>query len=209
MTEPKNENKEVAIEETNGLFNYPNKLPDNLTNKDINYLRKRIDGGLPTDNPKSERIKSAIESFIEKTETTDRLEYFFGCTLVFIFFISLSIAFDHNKTTIGTMLFPYAWSLLVMITCITNYESTLAALDIIDNKYSKSIFSIIKRNTTPLLAFLIPLCLFYYIVVGHEKEPASVLDISIALVIIILAHTIRTTRKRMIQATLKKYKIGE
>lgn len=64
MTEPKNENEEVAIEETNGLFNYPNKLPADLTFKDLTYLQKRIEKDLPTDNPKSKKVKSAIKAFL-------------------------------------------------------------------------------------------------------------------------------------------------
>lgn len=67
MTEPKNQNKEVATEETNGLFNYPNKLPNDLTDKDLTYLQKRIEKDLPTDNPKSKKVKSAIKAFLKES----------------------------------------------------------------------------------------------------------------------------------------------
>lgn len=208
MTEPKNQNKEVATEETNGLFNYPNKLPNDLTDKDLTYLQKRIEKDLPTDNPKSKKVKSAIKAFLRKAdeEAVDRVIFM---ALVFIIMHSLFAAFSMKGFTLSALAWPFGFSISAMLSCVIFYEHRVATLNIINKKYSNSITSILKRNLTPFLA-VIPLTYFLWpFYADHGKDAANGIHIAFALLITLTAYAIKTRAKFMTERTLKKYKIGE
>lgn len=209
MTEPKNENNEVATPEHNGLFNYTNKLPDNLTNKDMDYLRKRIDSGLPTDNPKSKRIKSTIESYItDKANLEDyniQLASALGLSIIF----SIGLIFGGNGLVIGNLFIPLCLAIIALAGSVRNNENTLTAYSILENKYNASLLGILYRNIMPVIALLVPVFLLYGLYEGHQKDPAQVKDVALIVVICIGAYLVKKISRMTIAHTLKKYKTGE
>ncbi|KAI3486794.1 hypothetical protein L1887_49562 [Cichorium endivia] len=101
MTEPKNENNEVVIQEQNGLFNYPNKLPDNLTEKDVAYLQNKIDSGKSTECPKPRKIRASIEIFIKKHTDIEAERFFLLMSLSAMILFSFTLAFSSKEITVG------------------------------------------------------------------------------------------------------------
>lgn len=206
MTEPKNENEEVAIEETNGLFNYPNKLPADLTFKDLTYLQKRIEKDLPTDNPKSKKVKSAIKAFLRKAdeEHVDRVMFM---ALVMIIMHSLFAAFGMKGFTLSNLIFPFCFSISALLSCVVFYEYRAATISVLNNRYSNSIISILKRNSTPFLA-VIPLTYFLWpFYADHGKDAAHGIHIAFALLITLTAYAIKMKATATTKSTLAKFKI--
>lgn len=208
MTEPKNENNEVATPEHNGLFNYPNKLPADLTIKDLTYLQKRVEKDMPTDNPKSKKVKTAIKVFLRNTdeEFVDRIMLL---AFYMIIISSLFVAFSMKGLTLNALAWPFGFSASSLFWCVIFYEHRAATISVLNNRYSNSITSILKRNLTPFLA-VIPLTYFLWpFYADHGSEPANGTHIAYALLITLTAYAIKTRAKFMTERTLKKYKIGE
>lgn len=206
MTEPKNENNEVATPEHNGLFNYPNKLPADLTVKDLTYLQKRVEKDMPTDNPKSKKVKTAIKVFLRNTdeEFVDRIMLL---AFYMIIISSLFVAFSMKGLTLNALAWPFGFSASSLFWCVIFYEHRAATISVLKNKYSNSITSILKRNLTPFFA-LVPLIYFLWpFYADHGKEAAHGIHIAFALLIALTAYLIKIRAKYMTKKILEKYKI--
>lgn len=206
MTEPKNENTEVATPEQNGLFNYPNKLPADLTFKDLNYLQKRVEKDMPTDNPKSKKVKTAIKVFLRNTdeEFVDRIML---VSLYMIIISSLYVAFSVKGLTLNSLSWAFGFSVSSLFWCVVFYEHRAAVISVLNNKYSNSITSILKRNLTPLLAVVPIFYLLWTLYAEHEKEAAHGIHIAFALLITLTAYAIKMKAKFMTKKILEKFKI--
>ncbi|WP_350613290.1 hypothetical protein [Pseudomonas sp. HY7a-MNA-CIBAN-0227] len=208
MTEPKNEQYEVTAQEYNGLFDYTNKLPDNLTNKDMDWLRKRIDSGLPTDTPKSKKIKSAIKVYIEEKANIKGYDSHLFVALFCSIAFSFSFAFGVSGLSIGNLFLPLGMAIAALAGTVRNNENALAAYALLNKKPTASVATIIYRNVMPALAFLIPMCFLYGMYDGHQHDPAKFIDLVILLSFCLATFALRKLSEMLIAETLKQYQIG-
>lgn len=200
------ENKTESTPDQNGLFNYPNKLPADLTVKDLTYLQKRVEKDMPTDNPKSKKVKTAIKVFLRNTdeEFVDRTML---VSLYMIIISSLYAAFSMKGLTLNSLAWPFGFSVSSLFWCVIFYEHRAAAISVLNNKYSNSITSILKRNLTPFFA-LAPLIYFLWpFYADHGKEAAHGIHIAFALLITLTAYAIKMKAKFMTKKILEKFKI--
>lgn len=207
MTEPKNENNEVVTQEQNGLFNYANKLPDNLTEKDVAYLQNKIDSGKSTEYPKPLKIRASIEMFIKKHTDTEAERFFLLMSLSAMILFSFMLAFSSKEITVGNAALLYVWPIWVLTSCTYKLMHTLTAISIVENKYLKTVRASIVRNASPILALLIPTTLLFDRYTGHTKELVQPSDFAASLVIIISAYAAMKLTKIKADKALAKFKI--
>ncbi|QUG90747.1 hypothetical protein GR140_18965 [Pseudomonas putida] len=200
------ENKTESTPDQNGLFNYPNKLPADLTVKDLTYLQKRVEKDMPTDNPKSKKVKTAIKVFLRKSDE-EHVDNIIFVALFFIIMHSLFAAFSMKGLTLNSLAWPFGFSVSALLLCVIFYEHRAATISVLNNKYSNSITSILKRNLTPFLA-VVPLIYFLWPFYAHHgKEAAHGIHIAFALLITLTAYAIKMKAKFMTKKILEKFKI--
>ncbi|MDY4309961.1 hypothetical protein SOX05_08780 [Pseudomonas putida] len=203
------ENKTESTPDQDELFNYENKLPDDLTYKDIEYLRKQVESGLETDTDKSKTIKSSIKYFITNSGENEKIDMMIFLSLTFTILNSLFMAFTPSDLMFKNLTFAFLSSIMALTYCVIDREKTLVRINILSNEHSNTLKSTIKRNATPFLVFLPLSVFFFYLYFKHVTDMASVLDLAMPLIIIIASYLLRLRTIRIVKETCSKYEIKE
>lgn len=209
MTEPKNEKNEVVTQEQNGLFNYVNKLPDNLTNKDMDWLRKRITNGLFTDTIKSKKIKSAIKIYMEDKANLKEWDKHLFVALFCAIGFSIGFSFGNNELKIYNLFLPLGMAICSLAGNLRNNANAFAAYSLVNNKSAPSVAEILYRNVMPVLVVLLPAYWLYGLLESHQNDPATLIDRIILIAICLGAYGLRKISEILVKDTFKKYNIEE